>query len=197
MMPEKKKNSKKSENTKNEKDTGNNTQEKENTEINENAETCSEENISKEKEQEKCECVSLKEYSELKDKFLHLAADFDNFKKRSNADKLALKDVVVSDTVQVLLPVIDNLERALEAAKEPSPLKEGVQMVLNQAKNSFDSLGIKQFGERGEEFNPEIHNAVMTCEDEELETNMIAEVLQKGYKIGDKIIRHALVKVVS
>ena len=136
-----------------------------------------------------------KELEEIKDKFLRLAADFDNFKKRTAAEKDSLRSIVVSDTVQMMLPIIDNLERALAAATEDSPLKQGVQMTLTQAQTSFTAFGIIDFGQRGEDFNPELHNAVMTCQDPELDPNKIAAVLQKGYKIGDKIIRHALVSV--
>lgn len=137
------------------------------------------------------------ELAEMKDKFLRLAADFDNYKKRTTAEKTALRGVVVADTVQMMLPILDNLERAVAAAEDDSPLKDGVVMVLNQAKSAFESFGIESFGARGDKFDPEIHNAVMTCQDDELETDTIATVLQKGYKINDRIIRHALVQVVE
>lgn len=157
----------------------------------------------KEKKEDKKEenSEAAKESEELakaKDMFVRLAADFDNYKKRAAAEKTALRGVVVADTVQMMLPILDNLERAVDAAaEENSPLKDGVVMVLNQAKTSFENFGITSFGERGEKFDPEIHNAIMTCRDDELEPDTIAKVLQKGYKINDRIIRHALVQVVS
>lgn len=133
-----------------------------------------------------------------RDKFLRLAADFDNYKKRTAAEKESLRGVVVSDTLQMMLPVIDNIERALAAAGEEStPLRDGVDMVYNQAMDAFEKFGVTRFGARGDVFDPNIHNAVMTCEDDELESGVIADVLQPGYKIGDRIIRHALVKVVE
>ena len=133
-----------------------------------------------------------------RDKFLRLAADFDNYKKRTAAEKESLRGVVVSDTLQMMLPVIDNIERALAAAgEESSPLKDGVDMVYNQAMDAFEKFGVTRFGARGDVFDPNIHNAVMTCEDDELDSGVIADVLQPGYKIGDRIIRHALVKVVD
>ena len=138
-----------------------------------------------------------KELNESSDKFLRLAADFDNFKKRTAAEKLSLRASVVSDTVQMMLPILDNIERALQASKEESPLKDGVKMTLDQANAAFEKYGITSFGERGEAFDPEIHNAVMTCDDEEAGSGNIAVVLQRGYKIGDKIIRHALVSVAN
>lgn len=152
-----------------------------------------------EKREENSEAAKeSEELAKAKDMFVRLAADFDNYKKRAAAEKTALRGVVVADTVQMMLPILDNLERAVDAAAdENSPLKDGVVMVLNQAKTSFENFGITSFGERGEKFDPEIHNAIMTCRDDELEPDTIAKVLQKGYKINDRIIRHALVQVVS
>ena len=152
-----------------------------------------------EKREENSEAAKeSEELAKAKDMFVRLAADFDNYKKRAAAEKTALRGVVVADTVQMMLPILDNLERAVDAAaEEKSPLKDGVVMVLNQAKTSFENFGITSFGERGEKFDPEIHNAIMTCRDDELEPDTIAKVLQKGYKINDRIIRHALVQVVS
>lgn len=150
------------------------------------------------KEENSEDAKESEELAKAKDMFVRLAADFDNYKKRAAAEKTALRGVVVADTVQMMLPILDNLERAVDAAaEENSPLKDGVVMVLNQAKTSFENFGITSFGERGEKFDPEIHNAIMTCRDDELEPDTIAKVLQKGYKINDRIIRHALVQVVS
>ena len=173
------------------------------TSVEENAEKKKKKEKKEDKKEEKKEenSEAAKESEELakaKDMFVRLAADFDNYKKRAAAEKTALRGVVVADTVQMMLPILDNLERAVDAAaEENSPLKDGVVMVLNQAKTSFENFGITSFGERGEKFDPEIHNAIMTCRDDELEPDTIAKVLQKGYKINDRIIRHALVQVVS
>ena len=173
------------------------------TSVEENAEKKEKKEKKEDKKEEKNEenSEAAKESEELakaKDMFVRLAADFDNYKKRAAAEKTALRGVVVADTVQMMLPILDNLERAVDAAaEENSPLKDGVVMVLNQAKTSFENFGITSFGERGEKFDPEIHNAIMTCRDDELEPDTIAKVLQKGYKINDRIIRHALVQVVS
>lgn len=173
------------------------------TSVEENAEKKEKKEKKEDKKEEKKEenSEAAKESEELakaKDLFVRLAADFDNYKKRAAAEKTALRGVVVAETVQMMLPILDNLERAVDAAaEENSPLKDGVVMVLNQAKTSFENFGITSFGERGEKFDPEIHNAIMTCRDDELEPDTIAKVLQKGYKINDRIIRHALVQVVS
>lgn len=169
------------------------------TSVEENAEKKEKKEKKEDKKEENSEAAKeSEELAKAKDMFVRLAADFDNYKKRAAAEKTALRGVVVADTVQMMLPILDNLERAVDAAaEENSPLKDGVVMVLNQAKTSFENFGITSFGERGEKFDPEIHNAIMTCRDDELEPDTIAKVLQKGYKINDRIIRHALVQVVS
>ena len=130
------------------------------------------------------------------DRFVRLAADFDNYKKRSKAEKDGIYATATADAAAELLPVIDNLERALSAA-EDSPLKSGVEMVLTQASKAFESLGISPVGAEGEVFDPNLHNAVMHVEDEALGENVIVQVLQRGYRLGDKVIRHALVKVAN
>ncbi len=130
------------------------------------------------------------------DRFVRLAADFDNFKKRSAAEKNAAYTNATADAVGELLPIIDNLERAIAAA-EDSPMKSGVEMVLTQALKAFENLNVFPVGVPGDPFDPQIHNAVMHVDDEDLGENVIVEVFQKGYKLGDKVVRHALVKVAN
>ena len=130
------------------------------------------------------------------DRFIRLAADFDNFKKRSKAEKDAVYANATADAVAQLLPILDNLERAISAA-EDSPMKSGVEMVLTQALKAFEAMNVFPVGAPGDEFDPQIHNAVMHVDDESLGENTIAEVLQKGYRLGDKVVRHALVKVAN
>lgn len=134
--------------------------------------------------------------NEWHDRFIRLAADFDNFKKRSAAEKNAAYTNATADAVAELLPIIDNLERAISAA-EDSPMKSGVEMVLTQALKAFENLNVFPVGTPGDPFDPQIHNAVMHVDDESLGENVIAEVFQKGYKMGDKVVRHALVKVAN
>lgn len=134
--------------------------------------------------------------NEWHDRFIRLAADFDNFKKRSAAEKNAAYANATADAVAELLPIIDNLERAISAA-EDSPMKSGVEMVLTQALKAFENLNVFPVGAPGDSFDPQIHNAVMHVDDESLGENVIAEVFQKGYKMGDKVVRHALVKVAN
>lgn len=130
------------------------------------------------------------------DRYIRLAADFDNFKKRSKTEKDAVYANATADTVAELLPIIDNLERALTAA-EDSPMKEGVEMVLTQALKAFEKLGVTPAGVPGEPFDPKIHNAVMHVDDDSLGENTVAQVLQKGYLLGDKVIRYAMVAVAN
>ena len=130
------------------------------------------------------------------DRFVRLAADFDNFKKRSAAEKNAAYTNATADAVAELLPIIDNLERAIAAA-EDSPMKSGVEMVLTQALKAFENLNVLPVGAPGDLFDPQIHNAVMHVDDDSLGEGVIAEVFQKGYKMGDKVVRHALVKVAN
>ncbi len=134
--------------------------------------------------------------SEWHDRFVRLAADFDNFKKRSAAEKNAAYTNATADAVAELLPIIDNLERAISAA-EDSPMKAGVEMVLTQTMKAFENLNVFPVGAPGDPFDPQIHNAVMHVEDDTLGENVIAEVFQKGYMLGDKVVRHALVKVAN
>ena len=128
------------------------------------------------------------------DKYLRMIAEYDNYRKRSTKEKESAYADAYCDAIGAILPVIDNLERAL-AYSEGETLTEGVKMTLKQFEDTMQRLGINAYGARGEEFDPKIHNAIMQTEDPELGENQIASVLQKGYSKGEKIIRHAMVTV--
>ncbi len=149
--------------------------------------------------QEESEIDKLnKELSEEKDKFLRLAAEYDNYRKRSVKEKTDAYSAAKSDVISDFLPIIDNFERA--AANSESDFdgyKKGVEMIFTQFMNVFSKYGVESFGEEGETFDPEYHNAVMVVEDENLGDNVIAQVFSKGYKLGNKIIREAVVKVAN
>ena len=130
----------------------------------------------------------------MNDKYLRMIAEYDNYRKRSVKEKESAYADAYGDAISAILPVIDNLERALMFS-DGEALTEGVRMTLKQFEDTMFRLGVNAYGERGEEFDPNIHNAIMQVEDSELDENKIAEVLQKGYRKGDKIIRHAMVKV--
>ena len=129
------------------------------------------------------------------DGYLRLAAEYDNFRKRSQKEKDELYTVIKAETVGKFLPVYDNLERALAQQTADEAYKKGVEMTMNQLVKVLESLGVTSFGEIGEPFDPTRHNAVMHVEEEGLGENVIAEVFQKGFVIGEKVIRFAMVKV--
>ena len=135
---------------------------------------------------------------EQKDRFLRLCADFENYKKRTKAEKDSTYANAMGEFAVAILPVVDNLERALLSAEnDDSPLKKGVDMVYQQFLQCLSKLNITAYGENGEMFDPNIHEAVMHTEEEGVEANTITEVLQKGYRLGGKVLRPALVKVAN
>ena len=136
-------------------------------------------------------------YNAEHDSHLRLMADYDNFRKRSQKEKEASYGNGKADAVAKLLPVYDNLERALNQPTEDAAYKKGVEMTMNELVKIFTSLGVEIFGNVGEEFDPNLHNAVMHIENEELPENSISAVFQKGFKIGDKVVRFAMVQVAN
>lgn len=136
-------------------------------------------------------------YNQERDAHLRLAAEFDNFRKRTIKEKDASYGNGKADTLAKLLPVYDNLERALNQPTTDEAFKKGVEMTMNELTRIFTGLGVEVFGQRGEEFDPNLHNAVMQVEDAELKQNQIAAVFQKGFKLGDKVIRFAMVQVAT
>ncbi|MCH5299720.1 MAG: nucleotide exchange factor GrpE [Ruminococcus sp.] len=133
-----------------------------------------------------------------KDSYMRLAAEYDNYRKRTANEKLSIYNDATAKAVGELLPVADSMQMALQSLKDaPDEVKKGIELVSQQLDKSFEKLKIEAFGEIGDDFNPEIHNAVSKIESEELSENQIAQVFQKGYKIGDKVIRHAMVQVAN
>lgn len=139
-----------------------------------------------------------KELADTKEQLLRITAEYANFRKRSEKEKSETFSFATAKTVGELLPVIDNLERALSNEQEDyEGLKKGVQMTYDGLMATLEKLGVTAYGESGEQFDPNFHNAVMHIEDEELETNVITDVFQKGYKINDKVVRPAMVKTAN
>ena len=136
-------------------------------------------------------------YNAEHDSYLRLAADYDNFRKRTAKEKEASYTNGKADAVAKLLPVYDNLERALNQQTEDAAYKKGVEMTMTELVKIFTALGVEIFGNVGETFDPNLHNAVMHCEDESLGENVIAQVFQKGFKVGEKIVRFAMVQVAN
>ena len=131
------------------------------------------------------------------DQYLRLAAEYDNFRKRSRKEKEALYADVKAETVAKFLPVFDNLERALANETADESYKKGVELIMTELRKIMSGLGVEEFGETGDAFDPNAHNAVMHVENEELGENVIAQVFQKGFRIGEKVIRHAVVQVAN
>lgn len=138
-----------------------------------------------------------KQYDEEHDRYLRLAAEYDNFRKRSQKEREALYADIKAETVGKLLPVYDDLARALEQESGDEAYKKGVELIMNNLKKILQTLGVVEFGEAGEPFDPSAHNAVLHVEDETLPENAVAQVFQKGFRIGDKVIRFAVVKVAN
>ena len=136
-------------------------------------------------------------YNAEHDAHLRLAAEYDNFRKRTAKEKDAAYGHGKAAAVEKPLPVYDNLERALNQACEDAAFKKGVEMTMTELVNIFTSLGVEIFGNVGDEFDPNFHNAVMHTEDENLGENVISMVFQKGFKIGDKVVRFAMVQVAN
>ena len=136
-------------------------------------------------------------YNAEHDAYLRLAADYDNFRKRTLKEKDAAYAHGKADAVEKLLPVYDNLERALNQETADAAYKKGVEMTMNELVKIFTSLGVEIFGNAGDEFDPNLHNAVMHIDDENLGENTISMVFQKGFKIGDKVVRFAMVQVAN
>ncbi len=151
-----------------------------------------------EKEPEPTEEEKLKkELEDYKDKYLRLMAEYDNFRKRSAKERLDLSATIKGNTIGEILPVFDNFERALDAETEDTNYKAGVEMIFKQFGDMLTKLGVEIIDPIGQTFDPNIANAVNQIEDENLGENEVAQVFQKGYKIGDKVIRYAMVVVAN
>ncbi len=136
-------------------------------------------------------------YNAEHDAYLRLAADYDNFRKRTVKEKEATYGNGRADAVAKMLPVYDNLERALNQETSDAAYKKGVEMTMNELVKIFTSLNVEIFGNVGDEFDPNLHNAVMHTENPDLGENTISMVFQKGFKIGEKVVRFAMVQVAN
>ena len=136
-------------------------------------------------------------YNQERDAHLRLAAEYDNFRKRTIKEKEASYGSGKSDAVAKILPIYDNLERALNQPTEDAAYKKGVELTMTELLKILTGLGVEVFGQPGESFDPALHNAVMHTEDESLGENVISQVFQKGFRLGDRIIRFAMVQVAN
>ena len=139
-----------------------------------------------------------KEYENLNDQYMRLRAEYDNFRKRSLGEKSSIYSNAVADTVMEFLSVADNIDRAAQQKyTSVDNINKGMEMLSSQMTAVLEKLGVTQTGKVGEKFDPNIHNAVAHVEDDNFEENVISEVLQKGYMLGDKVVRHAMVQVAN
>lgn len=137
-----------------------------------------------------------KAIEELNDKYLRLVAEYDNYRKRTAKEKEAIYPEAKVSVVSAFLPVLDNLERALLTAGD-DPIYEGVKMISKQFTEALKSVGVEEIAAVGEKFDPNFHNAVMHIDDDSYGENEVVEEFQKGYKIGDRIVRYSMVKVAN
>ena len=138
-----------------------------------------------------------KKYNDINEKYMRTLAEYDNYRKRTIKEKETIYPEAKAIVIEKFLPIIDNFARALESAEQKDAFYEGIVMLKKQIDDIFTALGVEEIKATGEEFNPELHNAVMHIDDEAQGENIIVEEFQKGYKIGDRVIRHSMVKVAN
>lgn len=161
------------------------------------AEPKKEKKAKKEKKEGSVKEAAEKAIAEEKEKYLRLAAEYDNFRRRSQKERESLYTDIKADTLMKFLPVYDNLERALKQETTDEAYRKGVEMIMNQFNQTLEKLGVTEIESEGQKFDPEKHNAVMHIDDENYGENEIVEVFQKGFKVGEKVIRFAMVKVAN
>ena len=141
---------------------------------------------------------STKQIEEINDKYLRVVAEYDNFRKRSQAERKNVYGDAVAETLAGLLPIIDNLQYAAKYSDgDAEKMVEGLKLILGKMPETLEKMNIRAFGEAGEKFDPNLHNAILHVEDDTMEEGVIVDVLQCGYLYGDKVIRYAMVKTAN
>lgn len=151
----------------------------------------------KEQETKMEDMVPKKDYEELDDRYKRILAEFENFKKRSGKEREGLYNSILSDVVEVMLPIVDNLENAVKVETADENYKQGIELVLKQFKDILKSKGVEEIAGVGETFDPSQHEAVSSIQDPEKGVQEIVQEYRKGYKIGSKVIRHSMVVVAN
>lgn len=165
-------------------------------EVSENEDTTEDDELNIIKKQKEDNKKLQEELDSTKDRLLRVTAEYDNYRKRTTKEKEGIYSDAYVDVLKEIIPILDNLERAIVADGSVEDLKKGIEMTIKGCQDSFTKLGIEEIDASGE-FDPNVHNAVMHVEDETLDKNVIAEVFQKGYKKDEKIIRYTMVKVAN
>ena len=137
------------------------------------------------------------ELDELNDRYKRVLAEFENYKKRSSKERETLYNSIISDIVEVFLPVVDNLENALKIETQDMEYKKGIELILKQFKDILKTKGVEEIPAMGETFDPALHEAVSSIQDSEKNVQEIIQEYRKGYKIGSKVIRHSMVVVAN
>lgn len=152
----------------------------------------------KKKSKKDAELEKLKaELATKEDQLMRTAAEFDNFKKRTERERASVAEFAKAGLIKQLLPILDNIDRAAACPADSADYIKGIEMIVKQFEGIVSNFNIEEIGKAGDQFDPNFHEAVMHIEDESLGENIIAEVFQKGYKIGDTVIRTAMVKVAN
>ncbi len=150
--------------------------------------------------EEKKDCIidpKQQELDELNDRYKRVLAEFENYKKRSGKERETLYNSLLGDIVEVFLPIVDNLENAVKAETQDTEYKKGVELVLKQFKDILKTKGVEEIPALGETFDPSLHEAVSTIQDQEKGTQEIVQEYRKGYKLGTRVIRHSMVVVAN
>ena len=163
-------------------------------EVEENVET---EKKEKQKENKNKEMVPKQDYDELDDRYKRILAEFENFKKRCAKEREGLYNSILADVIEVILSVVDNLENAAKVETKDESYKQGVELVLKQFKDVLKSKGVEEIKAIGETFDPSLHEAVSSVQDDEKGEKEIVQEYRKGYKIGNRVIRHSMVVVAN
>lgn len=151
----------------------------------------------KEEDNKHKDMVPKQDYDELDDRYKRILAEFENFKKRSSKEREGLYNSILSDVIEVILPVLDNLENAAKVETQDEEYKKGIELVLKQFQEVLTAKGVEEIKAVGETFDPELHEAVSSIQDENLGEKEIAQEYRKGYRIGSRVIRHSMVVVAN
>lgn len=174
------------------------TKKKKTEEVEEEVETVETEETAEETTEPTEEEKLKEELTKQKENYMRLAAEYDNYRKRTQQEKLGIYDDATAKAVEGLLPMADALQMAIQnTTGVPEEFTKGLEMIQTQFKNCMDKLKVEAFGEVGDTFDPNLHNAIARIEDENLGENQLSMIYQKGFKIGDRIIRHAMVQVAN
>lgn len=171
--------------------------EKENKEELEKETEKKEETVENKKVKKEQEIVPKSEYDELDDRYKRILAEFENYKKRSAKERENLYNSILSDVVEVMLPILDNLENAVKVETKDEEYKKGIELVLKQFQDTLKAKGVEEIQTVGETFDPELHEAVSSVQDDTKGEKEIVQEYRKGYKIGSKVIRHSMVVVAN